>query len=99
MPIYEYECQQCKQITEAMQKFSDPPLAKCPHCAGRLRKMISRSAFHLKGSGWYVTDYARKGDSAPVGKKDNPAESKEKSPEKTNEPSPSASPSLTSETK
>jgi putative FmdB family regulatory protein len=99
MPVYEYECQKCNQITEAMQKFSDPPLTKCPHCAGRLRKMISRSAFHLKGSGWYVTDYARKGDSAPLGKKVKPAESNEKSPEKTSEPSPSASPSATPETK
>ena len=101
MPVYEYECQQCNQVTEAMQKFSDPPLTKCPHCAGRLRKMISQSAFHLKGSGWYVTDYARKGDPAPLGKKDKPAESNEKSPEKSSDstassPAPSSG---TSETK
>jgi putative FmdB family regulatory protein len=99
MPVYEYECQKFKRVTEAMQKFSDPPLTKCPHCAGRLRKMISRSAFHLKGSGWYVTDYARKGDSASLGKKDTPAESNEKSSEKTSEPSPSNPSSGTSETK
>jgi len=74
MPIYEYECQKCNQITEAMQKFSDPPLSECPHCSGKLRKLISQSTFHLKGSGWYVTDYARKGDSAPTGKKEKPAE-------------------------
>ncbi len=65
MPVYEYECQKCKQVTEAMQKFSDSPLTECPHCDGRLRKMISQSAFHLKGSGWYVTDYARKGGFSP----------------------------------
>lgn len=58
MPIYEYECTQCGQITEAMQRFSDPPLTECPQCRGPLRKMISMSTFHLKGSGWYVTDYA-----------------------------------------
>ncbi|MEJ5348589.1 MAG: FmdB family zinc ribbon protein [Desulfosoma sp.] len=58
MPIYEYECTQCGQITEAMQRFSDPPLTECSHCRGPLRKMISMSTFHLKGSGWYVTDYA-----------------------------------------
>ncbi|ROR01526.1 FmdB family zinc ribbon protein [Desulfosoma caldarium] len=58
MPIYEYECTQCGQITEAMQRFSDPPLTQCCHCHGPLRKMISMSTFHLKGSGWYVTDYA-----------------------------------------
>lgn len=85
MPVYEYECQKCKQVTEAMQKFSDAPLTECPHCDGRLRKMISQSAFHLKGSGWYVTDYARKGDSAQGGKKDKPAENSTKSTEKSSD--------------
>lgn len=74
MPVYEYECQQCRQITEALQKFSDPPLTQCPHCSGTLRKLISQSAFHLKGSGWYVTDYARKTD-RPASKADKPADS------------------------
>ena len=60
MPIYEYECNNCHQVTEALQKFSDPPLAECPHCSGRLKKMMSLNSFHLKGSGWYVTDYAGK---------------------------------------
>jgi putative FmdB family regulatory protein len=103
MPVYEYECQQCKQVTEAMQKFSDAPLTQCPCCSGQLRKMISQSAFHLKGSGWYVTDYARKGDSAPAGKKDKPAETSTPSSEKSsdsaaNAPAPASS-SGTSETK
>ncbi len=91
MPVSEYECQQCNQITEALQKFSDPPLAECPHCRGSLRKMISQSSFHLKGSGWYVTDYARKRESAPTGKKEKPAETKDASPTKTSNPSPAAS--------
>jgi putative FmdB family regulatory protein len=73
MPVYEYECQQCHRITEALQKFSDPPLTTCPHCTGNLRKLISQSTFHLKGSGWYVTDYARKGD-RPVSKTDKPSD-------------------------
>ena len=60
MPIYEYECMQCGGIEEAMQKFSDKPLTKCKRCSGKLHKLISQSSFHLKGSGWYVTDYARK---------------------------------------
>jgi len=60
MPLYEYECIQCGQIEEALQKFSDKPLKKCRHCAGSLRKLISNSSFHLKGTGWYVTDYAKK---------------------------------------
>lgn len=60
MPIYEYECIQCGQIEEAIQKFSDDPLTACRHCSGSLHKLISQSSFHLKGSGWYVTDYASK---------------------------------------
>jgi putative FmdB family regulatory protein len=69
MPIYEYECAACSQVTEAVQRFSDPPLTECAHCHGHLRKLISRSTFHLKGSGWYTTDYAGKNQStsAPSG--------------------------------
>jgi putative FmdB family regulatory protein len=61
MPIYEYRCLDCGHEFERMQKFSDPPVDKCPTCPGTVQKLISRSAFHLKGNGWYVTDYARKG--------------------------------------
>lgn len=60
MPIYEYQCGCCGRITEALQKFSDPPLDNCPHCKGGLHKLISHTTFHLKGTGWYVTDYAGK---------------------------------------
>lgn len=60
MPIYEYQCSKCGNIEDAIQKFSDKPLSKCRHCSGRLHKLISQSTFHLKGSGWYVTDYANK---------------------------------------
>jgi putative FmdB family regulatory protein len=60
MPIYEYECTKCGEIKEVMQKFSDRPLAKCGKCSGKLQKLISHSSFHLKGTGWYVTDYANK---------------------------------------
>jgi putative FmdB family regulatory protein len=60
VPIYEYECRKCGRITEALQKFSDPPLTDCPHCRGRMHKLVSLGTFHLKGSGWYVTDYAGK---------------------------------------
>ena len=60
MPIYEYQCDKCGEIQEALQKISDKPLAKCMHCSGKLHKLISHSAFHLKGTGWYVTDYAGK---------------------------------------
>ena len=70
MPLYEYECTQCGQVEEALQKFSDKPLKKCRSCSGSLRKLISNSSFHLKGTGWYVTDYAKKAtaDASPKGK-------------------------------
>ncbi len=57
MPIYEYECTVCGNVDEAFQKISDAPLEKCSKCEGRLNKIVSHSSFHLKGSGWYVTDY------------------------------------------
>jgi putative FmdB family regulatory protein len=73
MPIYEYECLKCGDVHEIIQKMSDKPLSKCPHCSGKLQKLISQSSFHLKGSGWYVTDYAKKSNSsaAPANKKKN----------------------------
>ena len=71
MPIYEYECSKCGKTSEAMQRFSDPPLTQCGQCHGQLRKLISTSTFHLKGSGWYTTDYAGKNQSTA-----KPAESK-----------------------
>ena len=58
MPIYEYECNNCGEQHEFIQKFSESPKRKCPSCGKlRLRKLISAAAFHLKGSGWYVTDF------------------------------------------
>ena len=66
MPLYEYQCAKCGAVMEALQRFSDKPLSKCSHCSGKLHKLISHSAFHLKGSGWYVTDYAGKSGSSPT---------------------------------
>lgn len=60
MPIYEYECDRCGHHVEVLQKFSDPPITECERCHGRMKKLISQSSFHLKGTGWYVTDYASK---------------------------------------
>ena len=60
MPFYEYECTKCHFHTEVLQKISDPPITKCEKCNGNMKKLISQSTFHLKGSGWYVTDYASK---------------------------------------
>ena len=82
MPIYEYKCQSCGERYERLQKYSDPPCKKCPHCGGSLKKLISSPAIQFKGSGFYITDYAKKNspseekrikaDSAPK----NAAESK-----------------------
>lgn len=69
MPIYEYECMNCGKIDEVVQKFSDKLLAKCKHCSGKLNKLISHSSFHLKGTGWYVTDYANKSRSSSTPQK------------------------------
>lgn len=82
MPIYEYECMKCGQIEEALQKFSDKPLTKCRHCSGKLHKLVSRSSFHLKGTGWYVTDYANRSKKTEPGASKNAAESSPKSEKK-----------------
>lgn len=79
MPIYEYECSQCGEIHEVFQKLSDKPLQRCKHCNGKLHKLISQSSFHLKGSGWYVTDYANKSKSTPANKKKEEKKSSESS--------------------
>ena len=83
MPIYEYECMKCGKTMEAMQKFSDGPLCECEHCKGELRKLISMSTFHLKGSGWYTTDYAGKNQSTAAPKPATPPATCESSEKKT----------------
>ncbi len=65
MPIYEYKCEHCQKIFEALQKFSDDPLTECMLChEGPVKKLISASAFVLKGPGFYVNDYGKKGGSS-----------------------------------
>lgn len=65
MPLYEYECKKCGQTFEAMQKFSDEPLKKHPKCGGKVERLISAPGLQFKGTGWYITDYARSGGAAP----------------------------------
>ncbi len=68
MPIYEYRCRKCGGVTERIQGVADPPLRKCPSCGGKLEKMMSPGAFILKGSGWYATDYANRGNGKGAGR-------------------------------
>ena len=60
MPLYEYQCDGCSNRFERIQKFSDPPVDTCPSCGGKVRKLLSSPAIQFKGSGWYITDYAKK---------------------------------------
>ena len=74
MPLYEYQCKKCGHRFEKIQKFSDKMVKKCPECGGPVEQMISAPAVQFKGSGWYVTDYAKKpsspGSSGESGSKD-----------------------------
>jgi len=77
MPLYEYRCQDCGQTVEVIQKLSDPVLSVCQGCGGRLERLLSAPAIQFKGSGWYITDYARaqnKNGSAPKGASTSTAE-------------------------
>jgi putative FmdB family regulatory protein len=60
VPLYEYQCKKCKHKFEKIQKFSDPPIRKCPQCGGPVEKVMHAPAVQFKGTGWYVTDYAGK---------------------------------------
>ncbi len=75
MPIYEYKCLKCKHKFEAMQKFSESAISQCPNCGGPVKKLISHSSFHLKGSGWYLTDYAHKNSPKDTSEHSSPSES------------------------
>ena len=72
MPLYEYECQSCGARFEKIQKFSDPPVDTCQQCGnGPVTKLVSSPAIQFKGSGWYITDYARKDSGKSSGSSDN----------------------------
>ena len=80
MPLYEYQCKKCGHRFEKIQKFSDQPVKRCPECGGAVEQVISAPAVQFKGSGWYVTDYARKSHtsaSSDSGGKDKDKDTKE----------------------
>lgn len=86
MPIYEYQCRKCEADFEVVQKFNDKPLRKCTSCGGTLRKLISRSSFHLKGTGWYATDYAKPKPKEDGEKKEAESDGKKKADTSKSEP-------------
>jgi len=107
MPLYEYKCENCGEVFELMQKFSDQPLTTHEKCGGPVHRMLSAPALQFKGSGWYVNDYA-KGGAAPKngsdGKSDSATPTKTEAGESTSggkstesAPAPSSTPSSTSE--
>ena len=96
MPLYEYVCLDCKRKTEVLQRMKERPLRICPHCGGKLKKAFSAPAIQFKGSGFYITDYARGTNAGKSGESPKP-ESESKSSEakatesKPSEPKPSDS--------
>jgi putative FmdB family regulatory protein len=92
MPLYEYQCKKCHHRFERIQKFSDPHVKKCPDCGGPVEQVVSAPAVQFKGSGWYVTDYGKKGSTGTAssngesgGKKEDKKESKTESSAKKTE--------------
>lgn len=75
MPLYDYKCHECGVVFEKLERFSDPPLAIHEGCGGTVERLISPSAFHFKGTGFYITDYAKgsKGKNGTKDKSENPA--------------------------
>jgi putative FmdB family regulatory protein len=102
MPIYEYQCQKCGTF-EVTQRITEKPLGRCPTCKAKVKKLISNTSFQLKGTGWYVTDYARKSNGASKDENGSKSTSDSKSESKksdsstsTSEKSPSSASSPTS---
>ncbi|HEU5181700.1 MAG TPA: FmdB family zinc ribbon protein [Candidatus Polarisedimenticolia bacterium] len=96
MPLFEYECTKCGNRFEKIQKFSDPKTRTCPKCKGKAKRLASAPAIQFKGTGWYITDYARKGEKSSddkavkssdekgaKGGEDKPSKEKDKKPAKS----------------
>ena len=77
MPLYEYKCDSCGKIFEVIQKFADEPLTVHPECGGKVERLLSAPAFHLKGTGWYATDYAKSNGSDSKSKENKDSKSDE----------------------
>ena len=102
MPLYEYQCDACAHRFEVIQQYKDAPIDVCPKCGGTVKKLLSSPAIQFKGSGFYITDYARKGnDSATTksgeAKSDSTASSSESKVDSKSETKSEAKPATTSE--
>jgi putative FmdB family regulatory protein len=95
MPLYEYKCASCGKTFEVIQKFADEPLKVHPECGGEVVRLFSAPAFHLKGTGWYATDYAKKSNG---GGSDSKSDSKSES-KSDSKPKDDAKPAATTENK
>lgn len=80
MPMYEYECAKCGGVFEKLEKFSDEPLKKHEGCGGKVKRLISAPGLQFKGSGWYITDYARSGSGGGAAESNGGGESSSGSP-------------------
>lgn len=96
MPLYEYECDTCGHRFEVIQKFSDEPLAACPKCQGAVRKLLSSPAIQFKGSGWYITDYAKKSGTGSAPNKGGDGGDKPASPSGSGDSASSSAPATPS---
>ena len=90
MPLYEYQCDACAHRFEVIQKYSDAPIEVCPKCGGVVKKLLSSPAIQFKGTGWYITDYAKSGKSESGTAAAAKSESAEKSGQKSSEGSSSS---------
>lgn len=101
MPLYEYECQSCGHRFEMLQKVADSPLTSCVKCEGKVERLLSPPAIQFKGTGWYVTDYARKGQASSTESESSESPSKKttKSEKNRSKSGPAASASSTSKDK
>lgn len=94
MPIYEYRCEKCGDF-EVTQRITEDPIGKCPTCKRKVKRLISNTSFQLKGSGWYVTDYARSGKGGGESSKSGNGSSSSSSESKSESSSTSSSKSET----
>ena len=93
MPLYEYQCEACGHRFEVIQKFSDAPIETCPRCGGAVRKLLSSPAIQFKGSGWYITDYAKKDSGSSSSSSSSETKSETKTESKTESKADSTTPS------